>query len=163
MMYYGLTRENQLHEMIADVCDLFPGSSWIDTVHLLTETCQQETQMGSYRDPSADGAGRGISQFDLIAVDDTIKRTKKHHQDIIDRFGVDLNQVEHNDLDFSPLVCVILMRLKYMLIPDAIPKSVEGRAGYWKVYYNTHLGKGEPREYIAASRSIRYIVSDALA
>jgi len=162
-MYYGLTRENQLHEMIADVCDLFPGSSWRDTVHLLTETCQQETKLGQYRDPTADGAGRGISQFDLIAVDDTINRTTKHHQAIIDRFGIDLTQIEHNDLDFQPLVGVILMRLKYMLVPDPIPKTMEGRAGYWKVFYNTHLGKGEPREYIAAASDIRYIISDALA
>lgn len=159
-MYYGLTRESQLHEMIADVCDLFPGDCWITTVHLITETCQQETRLGHYKDPTPDGAGRGVSQFDKIAVIDTVNRTNHHHQKIIDKFGIDLNQISHDDLDFAPLPCIILTRLKYMLIPEAIPKTVEGRADYWKTYYNTSLGKGCSSEYIAAAKDINYMLNN---
>jgi len=161
-MFYGLTRPNQLHEMIEDVAGLFPGSNFSDTVKLLTETCMQETKLGTYRDPSADGAGRGVSQFDKIAVGDTINRSARHHQAIIAEFGIDLAQVDHNDLDFSPLLCVVLMRLKYMLVPSALPSTTEGRAAYWKRYYNTVAGKGTESEYMANALDIRYIISDGV-
>lgn len=145
--FYGITRPSQLAEMIKDVIAVMGGGTNAEL--LLAETCQQETHFGRYRDPTPDGAGRGPSQFDWIGVVDVIERTPQRLKDLVnEEFGINLDQLEHDDLDYQPLTCLILTRLKYRLIPAAIPDTVAGRADYWKEYYNTSAGKGTPEEYI---------------
>ena len=57
-MYYGLTRESQLHEMIADVCDLFPGGSWVDTIN---ETKVQYNELLDWHCPISGLFGSGYN------------------------------------------------------------------------------------------------------
>jgi hypothetical protein len=71
-------------------------------------------------------------------------------------FGIDIYMLDHDDLDYSPLSCFILTRIKYKRIPEAIPASVEGRADYWKKNYNSYLGKGTPEEYIHNASEIEW-------
>lgn len=63
-------------------------------------------------------------------------------------FGVDVGLVRHDDLDFSPLLSMVWCRLFYKLIPDVFPSTVEGRAAYWKRFYNTVSGSGSVDDYI---------------
>lgn len=144
---YGISRQSQAAEMVKDVVQVLGGGRLAEL--LLIETAQQETHLGLYRDPTKDGAGRGITQFDWIGVEDVIARTPQRLKDAVyESFGINLDQLEHDDLDYQPLTCFILTRLKYRLIPSAIPDTLEGRANYWKQYYNTAAGKGQPEEYI---------------
>lgn len=152
-MYYGLTRPKQAYEMATDVVKVLGGGE--NARLLLLETAMQETQLGRYRDPTKDGAGRGITQFDKIPTDDIINRAKNSEVELIrEAFGIDIHLVEHDDLDFAPLVCFILTRLKYKRIPEPIPSTVEGRAEYWKEHYNTVLGKGTVEEYIKNAKKV---------
>ena len=41
-----------------------------------------------------------------------------------------------------------MCRLKYKNVPKKLPKTVEGMANYWKKYFNSELGKGDPEEFI---------------
>ena len=43
---------------------------------------------------------------------------------------------------------IVHARIKYYRVPHAIPKTLEGQAKYWKKWYNTELGAGDPDEYI---------------
>ena len=43
---------------------------------------------------------------------------------------------------------IIHCRLKYWRVPKRMPDSLEGRASYWKKYYNTDQGKGTQEKYI---------------
>ena len=41
-----------------------------------------------------------------------------------------------------------MCRLKYRRVPKKLEKTVEGMAHYWKKYFNSDLGKGDPEEFI---------------
>ena len=41
-----------------------------------------------------------------------------------------------------------MCRLKYLIVPKKLENTVEGMAHYWKKYYNSDFGKGEPEEFI---------------
>ena len=43
---------------------------------------------------------------------------------------------------------IIHARLKYWRVPKRMPNTVEGQADYWKKYYNTEGGKGDPEHFI---------------
>lgn len=45
----------------------------------------------------------------------------------------------------------IMCRIHYLRSPGALPQAtdLEGLANYWKKFYNTHLGKGTPEQFIA--------------
>ena len=155
-MFYGLSRQLQAFEMAKDVVIAFDGYPRPESIALLVETAMQETQLGKYRDPTV-GAGRGLTQFDEMPLADCIQRAKQSESDIAkNQFGIDIYRIEHNDLDYAPLVAMIMTRLKYKRIPEAIPKTIEGRAEYWKKHYNSMLGKGTVEEYIHNANKIQW-------
>ena len=47
---------------------------------------------------------------------------------------------------------IVHCRLKYWRVPKRMPNSIEGQAKYWKRYYNTEQGKGDPQHFIDACR-----------
>ena len=65
--------------------------------------------------------------------------------------GIDLDLIGWEHLRYNPLLCVLFTRLKYKKVPEEIPMSLEGRAKYWKKYYNTVAGKGTVEHYIKAN------------
>lgn len=66
------------------------------------------------------------------------------------RIEVCQQRMEH--LRYNPYLSLIFTRLFYRLIPEAIPETIEGRAKYWKKYYNTVLGKGTVEHYLEMNR-----------
>ena len=152
-MFYGLTNKQQAHDMTDAVVECLGGGG--NAKLLILETMAQETRLGAYRDPTKDGAGRGITQFDKGIVADTVNRARQSEiDDVNETFGIDLWMVDHDDLDFAPLPCIILTRLKYKRIPEAIPSTIKGRAEYWKKHYNTVAGKGTVEEYIENAKLV---------
>ncbi len=146
-MYYGLTRKGQAAEIISDVVRVLGGG--INAIDLLAETAMQETKLGTYRDPSIYGAGIGLCQCDPIAFYDTKARTSQARKAVImDELGINIDDVEHVELAFSPLLSFVWCRLHYLLRPGAIPDTVLGRAEYWKHWYNSELGRGTVAEYV---------------
>jgi len=61
-----------------------------------------------------------------------------------------------NWLPDSTMMCgnafyaTIMCRLKYYTIPQALPgpDDIEGLASYWKKYYNTEAGAGDPDHFV---------------
>ena len=43
---------------------------------------------------------------------------------------------------------VLMARIKYLMVPAPIPKTVNGQAAYWKKYYNTEHGAGKVEHYL---------------
>lgn len=148
--FYGLVQPAQALIFARAVCDAVNDVPSTNALALLLETAAQETRLGMYRDPTPYGAGTGLCQFDKIGFDDVQARTSGAWRTLIKlAFDVDINAVQYRELEESPLLSFIFCRLKYRLIPAAIPSTVEGRAEYWKRYYNTVAGKGTVDEYIA--------------
>lgn len=150
-LYYGLTEENQIQTLAKKVCDCLGYGSNQTALELILETAAQETRFGTYEDPTKN-AGNGLCQFDKLPFEDTKIRTSKANKiKIYQTFGINIDYVEWDSLRYNPLLSLIFCRLKYLLVRSAIPADVEGRAKYWKKWYNSYLGKGTEQEYIENS------------
>lgn len=146
---YGLVVPAQAIEYAIAVCDVLGNGENGAAVQLLLETAAQETHLGRYRDPTPNGAGRGLFQCDLIAFQDVQQRARVHDLTAVrSRFGFDITRVEHSALDSSPLLAAVFCRLHYKRVVELIPATLEGRADYWKAFYNTAAGKGTAAEYV---------------
>ncbi len=148
-MYYGLVKQSHAIDMAKSVCDVFGPGKYGTAADYLIEIAIQETRLGLYLDPTPNGAGRGLTQIDQIAFDDIQRRAKKLNKSSIHHhWGIDLHRVKHDELDYNPLLALIYCRLFWLLIPEPIPATLQGRAEYWKKYYNTSAGKGTTQDYI---------------
>jgi len=146
---YGITNPHQALSMARDVCDVLGHGSTGVAVNLLVETACQETWLGAVRDRTAYGAGTGLCQIDKIAFVDIVQRTSKAKKTkVLSELGIDLNKIQYRELELSPLASMVFCRLHYLLVPDAVPVTLEARADYWKRFYNTVAGKGHPAEYV---------------
>jgi hypothetical protein len=154
-MYYGLTHASHAVDMARVVCDVLGHGVNNTGVHQVIETCQQETHLGLFRDRTDYGAGFGLSQIDKIGFDDVQIRTRVHHKEALrEKFDIDINIIEHRELEHSPLLSIIVCRLHYKLKPEPFPADVEGRAHYWKKHYNSEAGKGTVEEYLENAREL---------
>lgn len=150
-IYYGLLSQNQLREMALKVCECLGNGKNNTAYNLLLETAGAETVRGGFFD-STKGAGMGLTQFDKMPWHDTHNRTSKNIKILVfNYFGIYLDYLEWEDLRYNPLLAMICTRLKYRLIAEEIPISIEDRAKYWKKYYNSELGKGTIEHYLSAN------------
>ena len=148
MVFYGLARPRHVRDYARNVCDVLGRGVNNNAMQMLIETAAQETHCGQYRDPSPDGAGRGLCQIDLIAHNDVKDRTREHNVGrVFETFNLDIRVLDHRELDHSPLASMVMCRLFYILVPDLFPTTLEGRAAYWKRHYNKS-GKGTEAEFI---------------
>lgn len=160
-MLYGLTDRTHLVPMIAAICDTLGDFSDYQPFRacppamLVLETAAHETDLGRFADHGLYSAGVGLCQFDPIGFADVVQRTPLAlKRRVRDTFGVDLGQLQHRDLAFSPLLSLLFCRLFYRLKPGRIPDTLDGRAAYWKRWYNTAEGKGTEAEFIADARRL---------
>lgn len=157
--HYGLVDAHYAPVIARSVCDVLGYGSNNNAHVLLCETAAQETRMGFYTDPTPHSAGTGLLQIDEPTFNWLkVSKFERYKDRIKAAFGVDIMVVQYIELKFSPLLSFIVARIRYLIVPDAIPTSVEWRAHYWKEHYNTHAGKGHPSEYIEnAVRFAHYI------
>jgi len=153
---YGLISKRTLDEIIIDVTNTLGNGSNNNAHLLLSETAMAETHYGDTPDLHFT-SGYGVFQFDKVAFADTIARTSKERKALIKRvYNIDLDNVDIIALQWSPLLSCIMARLFYLLRAGAIPTTLEGRAEYWKKYYNTRLGAGTVSHYIEANQNKRF-------
>lgn len=148
-MLYGLASKEQAVEIAIAVCDVI-GHSTGYAVHMCVETAAAETYIGEYRDPTIYAAGTGLTQVDEGTFD-WLKDSYKNHKfakGIREKFGIDLSRVQYRELELSPVLAMIFCRLRYYKAKGSIPETLEGRASYWKKWYNSTAGKGTPQGYI---------------
>lgn len=149
-MFYGLLDKQQIYSTVDAVVKCLGGGD--NAKKLLLETSASESDMGGAIDRSW-SVGVGLMQFDPIGFEDTKARTSKAKKEQIMRcFGIDIDRVVLSDLRWSPLLSVIFARLKFMLVPSAIPNTQEGRAAYWKKWYNSELGAGTIEHYVRSAQ-----------
>lgn len=150
-LYYGLTRSNQLREMMFDVCYTLRSSreDLKSTLILMLATCYQETHMGKLRDRTRYGAGTGVMQFDEYPYNDIKRRSSRYYDICLKEFNIDISKMKYMELELSPLASIVMARIKYKLVPCAIP-SWDDSGGVWSYYkkwYNSYLGKATIEEF----------------
>lgn len=148
---YGLAKLKHLSEMIDEVCECLGNGSNNNANKLLIETAGAETRRGRTKDESI-GAGMGIMQFDEMPFNDVKNRCRESDKNkILNFFDIDIDLVEWEHLRYNPLLGVLFARLKYKKIPEVIPITLEDRAKYHKIWYNSINGKGTIEHYLESN------------
>lgn len=144
---YGIEHESEAVEIAKQVVKVFGGGH--KTVLLMLEIACTETHLGQYPDRHPEKWGVGITQFDQIALDDLQQRTRGRNRKMLKRFfGYDLNMVKLADLAEDAVLAFCLTRLKLKLVPESNPTTIEGRAMFWKKWWNTSAGRGTVDGYL---------------
>lgn len=149
-VYYGLTSLEQVFETIeAVVRDLMGKNEDTEaTKQLMIGTIAQETKLGTFRDPSPYKHGAGLCQIDPgIPFEDIQDRGTKYIEKVKRIYGIDIEIVTHRELELSPLLSVVMARVKYKLVPKAVPGDFDGQWKYYKKWYNSYAGKATKEEY----------------
>lgn len=144
-MNYGYL--GNFKEQAKKICDCLGYSSSGKAHLLMLETACAETGLGQIKDKTV-GAGLGLTQFDKLPFKDTKNRGMRYRAKIKAELGIDIQLVKWEHLRYSPFLALLFTRIFYLLRKGKVPDTLEGRARYWKKYYNTRLGKGTPEHYI---------------
>jgi hypothetical protein len=157
MLLYGLVTLKHAVDLSIAVCDVLGHGLNNTAVQQLLETSAVETNLGNFRDPTERYAGSGATQVD----EGTFKwlkekfTGKKEEKALFKAFGFTLSNVTYPELELSPLLAFAFTRLRYLVLTDQIPKTLAGRAAYWKANYNTRAGDGEISDYL--EKALRYV------
>lgn len=161
MMLYGMVDSTHLIRYASEACEIVSGVQPYQQLErrydllLLLETAAQETHLGQAADRTVFGAGTGLCQIDPIGLMDVQQRTPNILKaKIKTAIGCDIEDIQHRDLAFSPALSFLVCRLHYRLRPGNIPDTLDGRAAYWKKWYNTALGKGTEEEYVRNAKRL---------
>lgn len=153
-MNYGLISKQDAVRYAEAVCDVIGHGKTNSAVPLCVETAAAETLLGDYKDPTPTSAGTGLTQVDLGTFEwlrDKYK-SSRYAGALLSTFGIDLSRTVYQELRTSPLLAMLFCRLRYLAVTAPIPTTREGRAEYWKKYYNTSAGKGTPADYLDKCR-----------
>ena len=112
------------------------------------------TQLGS-------GPAKGFYQIEPKTCIDNLQHYLSHRKSLMKKCAdaslVDLKYWQSYDeslwadiLESSIRAGIVHCRLKYWRFPKRLPNTTEGKAKYWKKYYNTEGGKGQPKKWIEA-------------
>lgn len=159
--YYGYETRKQIELLAGRVADHFDGKLIENDVEnerrknsylMLVETACAETQLGLYKDNNHT-SGYGICQFDDSGFSHTMSRSEKYFDTIYQTFRIHMPTLEINELRYNILISFIMCRLFYKTKKGEIPSTREGRAKYWKKYYNTSAGGGSVEHYMESCKT----------
>lgn len=151
-MYYGLINRQQALDTAIAVNNAISPKSGKNGVVMILETCAAETLLGTHKDRTDYAAGTSIAQID----ESTFDWLKESYQDrsvntqLMEDFDIDLHDVQYRELEHNPLLGMIFCRLRYLIVKDPLPTTLEGRAAYWKKWFNSYHpnAAGTPEGYI---------------
>ena len=138
----------------------FEGSGLSDASDFMTNLAMQESNLGGDKEW---GGSYGPSQIDPIGYEDIVSKGKSGEEQTLKRASVANKLLEdmgyNQNFDIlnlpldeirDPMINSLLTRMKLGTIKESIPTDLEGQADYWKKYYNTEGGKGDPEHFVEA-------------
>lgn len=150
--------KKQLKEFIQDTLDEFKEVTGLNVntehaVNLLLGTAAQESGFGKYIVQLESKIAKGIFQIEPSTFKyliETYARKMNGGEDnpvyaFIRKYSLTL---EADELMWNLKLSVIMCRLRYWVIREKLPTTLDGYARYWKKYYNTPLGAGTEKEFI---------------
>lgn len=120
---------------------------------LLMGTAAVESKLGTYLVQLSNGPAKGVFQMEPATHDDIwdnfLSFRPELVQDILSSLGL-VWRPGASRMVWDLRYAAIMARMHYLRVPEKLPSSVRGQAEYWKKYYNTALGDGQPSHYVAA-------------
>ena len=157
---------DQIRDLIFKVChglqDKFSSDA---AIQLVLETGLVESNYKFLRQ-LGDGPARSFWQIEPATAVDNLQHYLKHRPPLMHKCAnVSVVDVKHWQNYSDPLwsdileknmaSAIIHCRLKYWRVPKPMPNSLEGRAEYWKTYYNSSGGAGTIEKYIETIKGMR--------
>ena len=153
----------QMKTLISSVCSEM-GSKFASNsaVKLVLVTGIVESRY-EYIRQMGDGPARSFWQVEPATAVDNLAHYLKHRPKLMARCAeaslVDLKHWQNFDdtvwadiLEKNIASGIVHSRLKYWRVPRPMPNTITGAARYWKKYYNTAGGKGDPEHFVDAYR-----------
>ena len=150
---------SQMRSLVEDTCSLM-GEKYAskDAVDLVLATGIVESRY-EYIRQMGDGPARSFWQVEPATAVDNCVHYLKHRPHLIKSCAkaslVDLKYWQMYDeeiwseiLEKNIASGIVHCRLKYWRVPKGMPKTLRDQADYWKKYYNTEGGKGDPDHFI---------------
>ena len=150
---------SQMRTLVADTCAKL-GSKYASepAIDLVLATGIVESRY-EYIRQLGDGPARSFWQVEPSSAVDNLIHYLKHRPKLMQKCAeatlVDLKHWQTYDeklwediLEKNIAAGIVHARIKYWRVPKRMPTTVEGQADYWKRYYNTEQGKGDPEHFI---------------
>ena len=129
-----------------------------DAVQLVVATGIVESRY-EYIRQMGNGPARSFWQVEPATAVDNLVHYIKHRPGLLQTCSaassVDIKHWQNYDekvwaeiLEKNIAAGIVHCRLKYWRVPKKKPNTIEGQANYWKKYYNTEGGKGDPEHFI---------------
>ena len=149
----------QIHSLVSDTCmkmgEKFASPSAID---LVVSTGIVESRY-EYIRQIGDGPARSFWQVEPATCVDNLSHYLKHRPELMQKCAtasfVDVKHWQNFDeivwaeiLEKNIAAGIVHCRLKYWRVPKPMPNTLEGKARYWKKYYNSEGGAGNPEHFI---------------
>ena len=150
---------NQMRSLVKETCSKMGRKFASDNaVKLILATGIVESRY-EYLRQLGDGPARSFWQVEPSSAVDNLVHYLKHRPKLMKKCAeatlVDLKHWQTYDeglweeiLEKNIAAGIVHARLKYWRVPRRMPSTIEGQANYWKKYYNSELGKGDPEHFI---------------
>lgn len=131
-----------------------------DSANLVLGTIAQESTYGKYHRQLGNGPALGIAQMEPNTFNDIVKNYLSYKP------GVKINikrtcgvtELKAEDLETNDKLAICMCRVQYLRFKNPIPTDLPGYAALWKFRYNTPLGAGTIKEFIANYK--KYVLTD---
>ena len=150
---------NQMKSLIESTCSkLGDKYSSPEAVDLVLATGIVESRY-EYIRQMGDGPARSFWQVEPATAVDTLAHFLVHRSQLMQKCAeaslVDLKYWQTYDenvwaeiLEKNIAAGINHCRLKYWRVPKPMPNTIEGKADYWKKYYNSEGGAGNPEHFV---------------
>jgi hypothetical protein len=110
-----------------------------------------------------EGPAKGLFQMEKATYDDIWENFLKYKPALSNKVDdLSIITIASSNIDGFNQLCgnnyyaAAMCRVHYLRVKESMPKEddLQGMANYWKKYYNTHLGKGKPEDFINKAKSI---------
>ena len=155
----------QIRSLVTDTCSKL-GEKYAseDAVNLVVATGIVESRY-EYIRQMGDGPARSFWQVEPATCVDNLAHYLKHRPELMRKCAtasfVDVKHWQNYDervwaeiLEKNIAAGIVHCRLKYWRVPKKMPSTIEGQAAYWKKYYNTEGGKGDPEHFVESAKKL---------
>lgn len=120
-----------------------------EALQLLLGTSAQESAFGTYL-VQINGPAKGPFQMEPDTEVDIWENYLEFRPALKQKLVVDSGVTGPDTLamETNLIYSIDMARIHYLRRPNPIPLDLEGQAGYWKLNYNTLMGKGTIFEYM---------------
>ena len=115
-------------------------------VELLMMTAAHESKLGTYLE-QMNGPALGIFQMEPVTEED-IWDNYLHYREGLEEAVETFTLGDHGELKWNLKYAIVMARIHYYRVPQALPKGFKELAEYAKEHYNTNEGKATSDKYL---------------